>query len=399
MTKKTVVLGITGGIAAFKSVQLTSDLIKKGYDVEIIMTKNATQFIQPLSFEALTRHGVMVDTFEKVAQHDVHHISIAKKCEVFVIVPASANVIAKIAHGLADDMLTTTFLAASCPKIIAPAMNTGMYNNPITQNNLKLCKSYGMKIIEPDDGFLACGDQGKGKLADIQDIMEMIEETLYEDKSLIGKKVMISAGPTQEAMDPVRFLSNHSSGKMGYALARIAHYMGGDVTLISGPTHEPIPNGVKFIPITSAKDLFEAVQANYQDQDIIIKAAAVSDYAFHQVADEKIKKNQDELNIQLIKNIDILKWLGEHKSPNQILCGFAMETQDLKTNAYHKLLDKKADMIVANNLKEAGAGFQVNTNIVTLIEKDHQEELPLLDKKEVAKIILNRLYAMSLKEV
>ncbi|MEG0841815.1 MAG: bifunctional phosphopantothenoylcysteine decarboxylase/phosphopantothenate--cysteine ligase CoaBC [Erysipelotrichaceae bacterium] len=388
--KQTIVLGITGGIAAFKSIQLTSDLIKKGYDVEVIMSKNACEFVRPLSFEALSNHGVMVDTFASVEQHDVHHISIAKKASAFVIVPATANVIAKVAHGLADDMLTTTFLACNAPKIICPAMNTGMYENPITQQNIEICKSFGMKIIEPDTGFLACGDQGKGKLAPLDVIMEAIEDVLYSDKILSGKKICISAGPTHEAIDPVRYITNHSSGKMGYALATIAKRMGADVTLISGPTSLPLPQGVKVIPVISAEEMMKAIQSHYKDQDIIIKAAAVGDYRSSQIAKDKIKKNTTNLNLTLEKNDDILKWLGQHISKKQVLCGFAMETCDLLKNAQQKLIEKNADMIVANNLFVEGAGFKGDTNVAMIITKDHSEELEKMSKFDLATIILKQ---------
>ncbi|MEG0423650.1 MAG: bifunctional phosphopantothenoylcysteine decarboxylase/phosphopantothenate--cysteine ligase CoaBC [Erysipelotrichaceae bacterium] len=388
--KQTIVLGITGGIAAFKSIQLTSDLIKKGYDVEVIMSKNACEFVRPLSFEALSNHGVMVDTFASVEQHDVHHISIAKKASAFVIVPATANVIAKVAHGLADDMLTTTFLACNAPKIICPAMNTGMYENPITQQNIEICKSFGMKIIEPDTGFLACGDQGKGKLAPLDVIMEAIEDVLYSDKILTGKKICISAGPTHEAIDPLRYITNHSSGKMGYALATIAKRMGADVTLISGPTSLPLPQGVKVIPVISAEEMMKAIQSHYKDQDIIIKAAAVGDYRSSQIAKDKIKKNTTNLNLTLEKNDDILKWLGQHISKKQVLCGFAMETCDLLKNAQQKLIEKNADMIVANNLFVEGAGFKGDTNVAMIITKEHVEELEKMSKFDLATIILKQ---------
>ncbi|MEG0265303.1 MAG: bifunctional phosphopantothenoylcysteine decarboxylase/phosphopantothenate--cysteine ligase CoaBC [Erysipelotrichaceae bacterium] len=388
--KQTIVLGITGGIAAFKSIQLTSDLIKKGYDVEVIMSKNACEFVAPLSFEALSGHGVMIDTFASVEHHDVHHISIAKKASAFVIVPATANVIAKVAHGLADDMLTTTFLACKCPKIIAPAMNTGMYENPITQQNIETCKSFGMKIIEPDHGFLACGDQGKGKLAGLDIIMEEIEDALYVDKILSGKKICISAGPTQEALDPVRYITNHSTGKMGYALATIAKRMGGDVTLISGPTSLPYPQGVKIIPVISAQQMMEAMQDHYKDQDIIIKAAAVGDYRSSNIAKNKIKKQATTLNLSLEKNEDILKWLGEHISKKQVLCGFAMETCDLLKNAQQKLVEKNADMMIANNLFVEGAGFKGDTNVAMIITREHIEELEKMSKLDLATIILKQ---------
>lgn len=391
MEKKTIVLGVTGGIAAFKTAQLTSNFIKKGYDVEVIMTKNATEFITPLTFESLTKHNVMVSTFEKVADRSVKHISIAKRADVFAIVPASANVIAKIAHGLADDMLTTTFLAASCPKVICPAMNTGMYENPLTQRNMSLLREVGMEIVEPEDGYLACGDLGKGRLADLHVIEDAIEMAFVQPKRLLGKHVLITAGPTQEALDPVRFISNHSSGKMGYALARCAKAMGAKVTLISGPVHLPVPYGVHRISIQSAKDMMKAVQDNYQNADIIIKAAAVGDYRSTHIETEKIKKEADCLTINFAKNEDILQYLGIRKSEKQVLCGFAMETQHLIENAKEKLIKKHCDMLVANNLHEEGAGFQTDTNVVTIFQKEHQETLPRMSKQEVSYEILLRL--------
>ncbi len=391
--KKTVVLGVTGGIAAFKAAQLTSNLIKKGYDVEVIMTKNATEFIAPLTFESLTRHNVMVSTFEKVADRSVKHVSIAQRADVFVIVPATANVIAKVVHGIADDMLTTTFLAARCPKVICPAMNTGMYENVVTQRNLAEAKALGYELIEPESGYLACGDVGKGKLADIAVIEERIISILETDDILKGKKVLITAGPTKEALDPVRFLSNHSSGKMGYAIAEAAHDMGAEVTLISGQVSLTPPAGVTVIPVISAMDMFEAVKKEYSSQDIIIKAAAVGDYRAENIAEQKIKKHSDVLEITFVKNPDILAWLGEHKK-HQILCGFAMETENLIANATEKLNKKNCDMIVANNLREKGAGFACDTNIVTLLQKDHQETLEIMSKYEVGIELLKRLASM-----
>lgn len=390
--KKTIVIGVTGGIAAYKSVQLTSDLIKKGYDVEVIMSKNATEFIAPLTFESLTKHNVMVSTFEKVADRSVKHISIAKRADLFVLVPATANAIAKIAHGLADDMLTTTFLACTCTKIICPAMNTNMYENAITQNNIKLCKEYGMRFIEPADGYLACGDSGKGKLADLDVIMQTIESMLQKEKILTGKKVLITAGPTQEPMDPVRFITNHSSGKMGYELAKAAQALGAQVTLISGPVKINRPEGLNIIDVMTAQDMMDAVLSTWNNQDIIIKAAAVSDYRIDHVEADKIKKDDEIMNIQLIKNPDILAYLGDHKHAGQVLCGFAMETRDLIENAQQKLHKKHCDMLVANNLKESGAGFQGDTNIVTLFKEDGYETLDKMSKAEVSYVILEKLY-------
>lgn len=389
--KKTIVLGVSGGIAVFKAAQLTSNLIKKGYNVEVIMTQNATEFMTPLTFESLTKHNVMVSTFEKVADRSVKHISLAKRADLFVVVPATANVIAKFVCGIADDMLTTTFLAANCPKVICPAMNTQMYENPVTQRNLKTCKELGYHIVEPASGFLACGDCGKGKLAELSDIEACIDSYFQTNRRLEGKHVLITAGPTQEALDPVRYISNHSSGKMGYELARAARSMGACVTLISGPSREEAPFNVQLISVQSALDMLEAVKAHYISADYIIKAAAVGDYRVESVAEHKIKKDSEEFTLKLVKNPDILAYLGEHIRKDQILCGFAMETQNLIENAKAKLEKKHCDMIVANNLKTEGAGFGHNTNIVTLIEKEQLQELSIMSKYEVACKILERL--------
>lgn len=392
--KKTIVMGVTGGIAAFKAAQLTSNFIKKGYDVEVIMTKHATEFIAPLTFESLTKHNVMVSTFEKVQERSVKHISIAQRADAFVVVPATANVIAKIAHGLADDMLTTTFLAASCPKIICPAMNTGMYENIVTQQNLDLLRSYGYTLVEPESGFLACGDMGKGRLADISIIEDAVEMTLVKEKPLLGKQVLISAGPTQEALDPVRFLTNHSSGKMGVALAWWAKAMGADVTLVHGPIHERIPYGIKSIPIKSACEMFSVFQEFSQDADIIIKAAAVGDYRPAQTANDKIKKNEEQFALPLMKNPDILSWLGEHKKTNQVLCGFAMETQNLLQNAEKKRKEKHCDMLVANNLLTKGAGFGSDTNVITILSNQEIKEYPCMSKLEASDHIWQHILAI-----
>ena len=388
---KTIVLGVTGGIAAFKAAQLTSNLIKTGYDVEVIMTQNATEFNQPLTFESLTRHNVMVSTFEKVADRSVKHISIAKRADLFVIVPATANVIAKVVYGLADDMLTTTFLAAKCPKLICPAMNTNMYENPVTQRNLQMAKDLGYEILEPEDGFLACGDSGKGKLVDLSIIEEKIHMMTQDDLCLKGKKVLISAGPTREAMDPVRFISNHSTGKMGYELARAARDMGADVTLVSGPSNLAVPMGVQCIRIQSAQDMFEVISSKQNEMDFIIKSAAVGDYRVKEMASEKIKKKGDTLTLELMKNPDILAYLGAHKPTHQILWGFAMETQDLIANATEKLVKKNCDMIVANNLRTEGAGFGTDTNVVTFIHPDHIDTLEQMSKYELGRKILHTL--------
>ncbi len=393
--KKCVVLGVCGGIAAYKAAQLTSNLIKKGYDVEVIMTKNATEFIAPLTFEALTKHNVMVSTFDKVADRSVKHISIAQRCDVFAVVPASANVIAKVAHGIADDMLTTTFLAASCPKIICPAMNTGMYENVITQRNIGTLKELDMEIVEPQSGRLACGDSGKGRLCDLSLIEDAIEMAMIKNKPLKGRQVLISAGPTQEAIDPVRFISNHSTGKMGIALAWVAKALGADVTMIHGPIAQPIPYGVNAIKITSAKEMAEAFINRYEQADFIIKAAAVSDYRSEETKTDKIKKNEDTLDLKLIKNPDILRWLGEHKKPHQILCGFAMETQNLLENAQQKLNAKHCDLLVANHLKQQGAGFATDTNVVTILTQTNQIQLPCMNKRDVSVEIWKQLMQLA----
>lgn len=396
--KKTIVLGVTGGIAAFKAAQLTSNLIKKGYDVEVIMTKNATEFITPLTFESLTRHNVMIDTFEKVADRSVKHISIAKRADAFILVPATANVIAKIVHGLADDMLTTTFLAAKCKKVICPAMNTNMYENPITQQNLQLCRQYGYHVIEPDSGYLACGDTGQGKLADLHTIEQYID-TLFQDHALLkGKRVLVTAGPTQEALDPVRFISNHSSGKMGYAIAQAAYDMGAEVTLISGPVNLSSIDGVTMIHVTSAKEMMEAVKQEYATQDFIIKAAAVSDYRAETISQEKRKKQADTIQLTFVKNEDILAYLGQHKKPSQVLCGFAMETNHVVTFAKEKMKRKQCDILIANNLRQEGAGFQHDTNVVTMLYEDVEETLPLMKKYTLGQEILKKMVYLQEKK-
>lgn len=396
--KKTVVLGVSGGIAAFKAAQLTSDLIKKGYDVEVIMTNNATQFIAPLTFESLTGHNVMVSTFEKVADRSVKHISIARRADIFVLIPATANIIAKIVNGFADDMLTTTFLAANCKKMVCPAMNTHMYENMITQKNIAACRQLGYEIVEPEVGYLACGDIGNGKLADCHEIILRIEVALQEEKLLCGKHVLVSAGPTQEALDPVRYITNYSSGKMGYEIARAAKDMGADVTLISGPTALTPPDGVQVIHIKSAIDMMEAIKQHYTSCDFIIKAAAVGDYRPASKAEHKIKKQGDTLEVTFVKNPDILAFLGAHKQPHQILCGFAMETQDLIENARTKLREKHCDIIVANDLSVEGAGFQNSTNIVTFVEKNHMKTLAKMSKYEVGITLLHHLMQMFLEK-
>lgn len=392
--QKTIVLGVTGGIAAFKAAQLASDLIKKDYDVEVILTKNATQFITPLTFEALIDHNVVVDTFEKVQNRSIHHISIAKKADLFILVPASANVIAKVAHGIADDMLTTTFLACNKQKVICPAMNTQMYENPITQENLQRCRDLGYAILEPAVGHLACGDTGKGKLCDLQDILDYVDRFFHRSDLLKGKRILITAGPTQEALDPVRYLTNHSSGKMGYSLAQAALDMGAEVTLISGPVQLTAPKGVRFYPVTTAKEMFDAVCAHCDTADFIIKAAAVGDYRPLYVSEQKIKKDGERLHVEFVKNPDILAYLGEHKRPHQIICGFAMETQNLLENAQAKLENKHCDMIVANDLHTEGAGFQSDTNIATILDRSSRTPCPKMSKYALGVTILKHMLAL-----
>ncbi len=391
--KQTIIVGVTSSIAAYKSVQLVSDLIKKGYDVEVIMSKNATQFITPLTFSTLTKHKTYAETFDRVESYDVEHISLAQKASCFIIAPATANVIAKVAHGLADDMLTTTFLACDCPKIIAPAMNTKMYENPITQDNLAICKSYGMHIVHPVTGRLACSDVGNGKLADIPTLIDQIEYALVKDKPLLGKKILVSAGPTREAIDPVRFITNHSSGKMGYAIARCARNMGAEVTLISGPVSLPsIPN-VHTIDVESANEMFEAFKEHYKDSDYIIKSAAVSDYRSSHISEQKRKNKSETITLDMVKNPDILAYLGEHKT-HQKICGFAMETENVIENAKAKLQNKNCDMLVVNNLFTQGAGFQNDTNVVSILSKDNIQDYPKMSKDDLAKIILEILITL-----
>ena len=388
---KTVVLGVTGSIAAYKIANLASMLVKLHADVNVIMTKNATNFINPITFETLTSNKCLVDTFDRNFQFNVEHVALAKRADIFMVAPASANVIGKIANGIADDMLTTTIMACKAPKYIAPAMNTNMFENEIVQDNLKKLQKYGYEIITPATGYLACGDTGSGKLPSEETLLSYIMKELHYEKDMTGKKVVVTAGPTMEAIDPVRFISNHSTGKMGYAIAKCAMERGADVTLISGQTAIEKPSFVKVIDVVSAKDMFEAVKKEAEDADFIIKSAAVADYTPVTVAEDKIKKSDNDMSISLARTTDILKYLGEHKKPNQKLCGFAMETKDMLENATKKLTAKNADMIVANNLKVAGAGFGTDTNVVTLIQKDGVKELPILSKDEVAKAILDEL--------
>ena len=387
---KTILLGVTGGIAAYKAAALASALVKLHATVEVIMTKNATEFIAPLTFEELTGHRVMVDTFDRNFQHQVEHISLAQRTDLMIVAPATANVCAKLAHGLADDMLTTTALACRCPKLIAPAMNTNMYENPVTQDNLASLRRYGWEVIEPNSGRLACGAVGKGKLPEPEELVQYILRAIALPKDLAGKKVLVTAGPTQEALDPVRFLTNHSSGKMGYAIAKMAMLRGAQVTLVTGPTAIAPPPFVEVISITSALQMFEAVAAEAPTADFIFKAAAVADYTPSEVSDEKMKKKDADLSIPLKRTQDILKFLGENRRDDQVICGFSMETENMIQNSRAKLEKKKVDMICANNLKQSGAGFGVDTNVITLITADNSVELPLLSKDDAANAILDK---------
>ena len=393
---KTVVLGVTGSIAAYKIANLASMLVKLHADVNVIMTENATNFINPITFETLTGNKCLVDTFDRNFQYNVEHVALAKRADIFVVAPASANVIGKIANGIADDMLTTTIMACKAPKLIAPAMNTNMFENPIIQDNIKKLKSYGMEIILPAVGYLACGDTGAGKLPSEEVILSYILRELHYKKDMAGRKVLVTAGPTREAVDPVRFISNHSTGKMGYSIARCAMERGAEVTLITGETSIPKPPFVKVVPVVSAQDMFEAVKEYYEEAEFIIKSAAVADYTPVETAEDKIKKSDEGMSISLKRTMDILKYIGENRKPHQVICGFAMETKDLIENAAKKLESKHVDMIVANNLKVKGAGFGTDTNVVTLIKKDERKELPLLTKEEVAEKILDEMLQMKL---
>lgn len=388
---KCVLLGITGGIAAYKMANVASGLRKAGATVHVIMTENATKFITPLTFETLTNNRCVVDTFARDFQYDVKHISLAKAADLILIAPATANVIAKLANGLADDMLTTTVLAARCKKLVAPAMNTAMLENPITQDNLAKLKKYGFGIIEPAVGMLACKDVGSGKLPEPETLLDCIAMELAREKDMAGLHVTVTAGPTQEALDPVRYLTNHSTGRMGYAIAREAMLRGADVTLISGPTALKSVPGVKTVDVVSAKDMFEAVQAALPETDILVKAAAVADYRPANVADDKIKKQDGDMAIPLERTDDILGWVAEHRHPGLFVCGFSMETRDMIENSKKKLARKHLDMIAANNLKVAGAGFGVDTNVVTILTADGIQELPLMGKDQVAAKLLDAI--------
>ena len=394
---KTVLLGITGSIAAYKIAYLASALHKLHADVHVLMTENATNFINPITFETLTGNKCLVDTFDRNFQFQVEHVSIAKKADVVMIAPASANVIGKLANGLADDMLTTTVMACRCQKILAPAMNTAMYENPVVQDNIRKLQTYGYEVITPASGYLACGDTGAGKMPEPETLLEYIlRETAFQ-KDLAGKKLLVTAGPTQEAIDPVRCLTNHSSGKMGYAIAKMAMLRGAEVTLVSGPTAIEPPLFVKVVPVTSARDMFEAVTGLSDEQDIIIKAAAVADYRPKQVSEDKVKKKDDQASIELERTDDILKYLGQHKKQGQFLCGFSMETRDMLRNSRAKLEKKHLDMVAANNLKVEGAGFQGDTNVLTLITQDEEVSLPLMSKEDAALKILDKILLLTTK--
>lgn len=388
---KTILLGVTGGIACYKSAMLASALVKQHANVLVVMTKNATEFIAPLTFQQLTGNHVAVDTFDRNFPHKVEHIAIADQADLVLLAPATANVLAKCAHGLADDMLTTTVLACDCPKIAAPAMNTKMYLNPVTQDNLSKLRSYGWEIVEPNSGVLACGAVGTGRMPEPQELLEVVLHHLSHEKDMTGLKVLVTAGPTREAVDPVRYLTNKSTGKMGYAIAKAAAARGAEVTLVSGPVNLPKPPYMDVVDITSAQDMYDAVTSRSDEMDIIIKAAAVADYRPTTVADNKVKKKDGDLSIPLSRTSDILKTLGERKKPGQFLCGFSMETQNMVENSRAKLQKKNLDLIAANNVKVAGAGFAVDTNILTLISPTDMTELPLLTKDAAADVLLDEI--------
>ena len=388
---KTVIVGVTGSIAAYKAADLVSTLVKKGCDVFTIMTENAVNFINPITFETLTGHKCLVDTFDRDFNFNIEHVSLASRADACIIAPATANIIGKLACGIADDMLTTTVMAAKCPKLVAPAMNTGMYDEPVLQDNLRRLKGYGYEIIEPDEGRLACGVTGRGRLPDTGVLLQYLYRSIEEKDDLRGKKVVVTAGPTREPFDPVRYITNHSTGTMGYAIAASAWRRGADVTLISGTESLPDPVGVETVHVETAEDMFLAVREHFSGNDIVIKAAAVADYTPAVVSDEKIKKSDDSMQVELKRTTDILSWLGENKVAGQFICGFAMETENLVERAKDKLAKKNADMIVANNLKVDGAGFGRDTNVITIITADGVRELPLMSKDDAADEILDAI--------
>ncbi len=392
LSGKTVVMGVSGSIAAYKIAYLASSLKKLHADVQVIMTKNATEFITPVTFESLTGNKCLVDTFDRNFEFSVEHVALAKKADIIMLAPATANVIAKAAHDLADDMLTTTFLACRCPKYISPAMNTQMYENPVTQDNLKICASYGIHVIDPAVGYLACGDTGAGKMPEPARLLQYIIHEIGYPKDLAGKKILVTAGPTRESLDPVRYLTNHSTGKMGYAIARVAACRGAEVTLVTGPTEIEKPGFVKIMEAETAREMFQAVTSVSYDQDAIIKAAAVADYRPAEVSPEKMKKKDGELTLALERTDDILAYLGQHKREGQFLCGFSMETENLVENSRAKLVKKNLDMVAANSLKVEGAGFGTDTNVVTLITRDEEIRLDRMSKEQVADRILTKIF-------
>ena len=397
--KKTVLLCISGGIAAYKSAYVASDLSKKGYDVHVLMTKNACEFVAPLTFETLTGNKACVDTFDRNFEFKTQHISLAKQADLVLVAPASADILAKLAHGIADDMVTTTILACTCPKIVSPAMNSAMYENPITQDNLETLRGYGFEVLDPAAGYLACGDIGPGRMPEPDILTEAVEHAISHEKDMAGLNVLVTAGPTRESLDPVRFITNHSSGKMGYALAKAAAARGANVTLVTGRTALTAPSFMDVVQVESAQDMFEEVVSRQQDMDIIIKAAAVADYRPASKADEKIKKDSapvsDDPDIAMLlpmaRTEDILKYLGEHRQGRQFLCGFSMETENMLENSRRKLERKHVDMICANSLRQEGAGFAGDTNVMTLISKDRETSLPLMSKDETATAILDEI--------
>ena len=391
---KTVVLGVTGSIAAYKIANLASSLVKLHADVHVIMTKNATNFINPIAFETLTKNKCMTDTFDRNFMFNVAHVSIADKADVMLAAPASANIIAKMAHGIADDMLSTTYLAMKCPVIVSPAMNVNMFTNPVVQRNIKTLEDFGVTVIPPDNGYLACGYTGAGKMPSEQVLLDYILRVIAKEKDLAGKRVLVTAGPTRESIDPVRFITNHSTGKMGYAVARQAMLRGAEVTLVSGPVSIDPPPFVNVVNVSSAQDMFEAVKENYAGADIIIKTAAVADYTPESTADEKIKKSDGSLSIPMKRTADILKWLGENKRDGQVLCGFSMETENMLENSRAKLQKKNADLIAANSLRDEGSGFGTDTNHLVLIKRDGVTDLPLLSKSDAADRLLDELLTM-----
>lgn len=393
---KNIVLAVTGSIAAYKIANLASMLKKLNADVTVLMTQNATNFINPITFETLTGNKCLIDTFDRNFQYSVEHVSLAKRTDVVLVAPASANVIGKLANGIADDMLTTTVMACTCKKIVAPAMNMHMYENPVVQDNIKKLIHYGMEVITPDTGYLACGDIGPGKMPSEQTLLEYIMRETAHDKDMLGKRVLVTAGPTIERIDPVRYITNHSTGKMGYAIAKHCMQRGAEVTLVTGKTGIPKPSFVEIVEIESAADMADAVKERYAGQDIIIKAAAVADYRPAYIADEKLKKKDDELSVSLERTEDILQFLGDNRKEGQFICGFSMETENMLENSRAKLRKKHVDMIVANNVKQQGAGFGTDTNIVTLITENDVKELPIMSKEEAAKHIVDAiLYGMN----